>query len=171
MQNTFTNTEVSIEALPQYQEVTLNSVSLNLRKKLFFQNALILFFLALGGVMLFYFEPDKLNIVIGIAIAFILLTLRFLDISLKQKRYGYALREKDLLFQSGYLINRTIIIPYNRIQHLTIHRSLWDKQFGISSLNVFTAGGDSSDVKIPGLDPDLAAQINEMITQKISEND
>lgn len=171
MQDSFTNSEISIDSLPQYQEVSLHSVSLKLKRKLYFQNSLLILLLGVGGGVFFVFEPDKLNIVIGIAILVMLLIIRFLDISLKQKNYGYALREKDILFRSGYLINRTVIIPYNRVQHLAIHRSFLDKQFGISSINIFTAGGSSSDIKIPGLEPDLAAQINEMITLKISENE
>lgn len=175
MESTFTNAEISIETLPQFQNVSFNSISNRLRNKFILQNTILLF-IVFGSAIGYYFrKPENAELglffflIIGILI--FILILRYVNIYLKQKTYGYSLRDKDVIFRSGYIVIRTIVIPYNRIQHVSIHRSFLDKAFKISSLKIYTAGGNSSDMIIPGLEPEIAIQINEMITQKISENE
>jgi len=97
--------------------------------------------------------------------------IRIADIILRQKYYGYAFREKDLAYRRGYLINQVTVIPFNRIQHSSIRRSLLDKAFGIASLKVYTAGGSGSDIEIPGLELNIAENLNEALSKKVADDE
>jgi membrane protein YdbS with pleckstrin-like domain len=88
-----------------------------------------------------------------------------------QKSLGFAIRERDMIYKRGYIFNKTTVIPFNRVQHASISRDIWDKLLGISSLKIFTAGGSGSDIGIPGLQPELALKLKEAIAVKISQDD
>lgn len=170
MEEVFENPEISMEELPDFETVTLHPVSLKLRTKSLVQTGvLMLIFLIAAGTFLVINGPDLLvYLILGALLLFFV--VRFTDIILKQKFYGYALREKDLIFRQGYISTQTTIVPFNRIQHSAINRSLFDKIFGIASLKIYTAGGSGSDVSIPGLSPERAQELNEVISEKISQD-
>lgn len=79
---------------------------------------------------------------------------------------GYALREHDLLYKSGWLWKRKVAIPYNRIQHVEIRRGPIEELLRLRNLEIYTAGGSSSDLSIPGLDPDQAEKLRAFISVK-----
>ena len=83
------------------------------------------------------------------------------------KRCGYALREQDIIFKRGFLFERTTIVPFNRIQHVSVERSFLDKVLNISTLKVFTAGGSGSDISIPGIIPETATSLKEEVSVRI----
>ena len=60
------------------------------------------------------------------------------------------------------------MVSFNRIQHVSINRSVLDKWLALSTLKIFTAGGSGSDVKIPGLDPKIAEKLKEALAGKIA---
>ncbi|HLS29702.1 MAG TPA: PH domain-containing protein [Flavobacteriaceae bacterium] len=171
MEEVFRNPEINIEELPDFETVTLHPVSVKLRTKSLVQTSLLfLIIFTAGGIFLFLNGPDILVYIILSAL-FIFFSLRFADIILKQKYYGYALREKDIIFRQGYITTQTTVVPFNRIQHSAINRSLFDKVFGIASLEIYTAGGSGSDVNIPGLSPERAGELNSVVSEKISKDD
>ncbi len=79
------------------------------------------------------------------------------------KRRSFAVRRHDISFRSGVLITRLITIPFHRIQHCDISRSLTDQFFDLSKLNIYTAGGSSSDITIPGLSMESADKLKTYI--------
>lgn len=83
------------------------------------------------------------------------------------RRSGYALREQDIIYKRGFLFERITIVPFNRIQHVSVERSFLDKILNISSVKVFTAGGSGSDISIPGIYPDTATSVKEEISARI----
>lgn len=78
----------------------------------------------------------------------------------------YALRERDIMFTKGLLIRTITVIPFNRIQHIEVSHGPVDRWFKLATLKIFTAGGHSSDLNIPGLSRIKAHQIRDYITQK-----
>lgn len=79
------------------------------------------------------------------------LTGLFILLAVKGYEYeGFAVREKDILFQSGIFFRSTLIIPFNRVQHCEIEHGPIDRMFGLAELSLFTAGGSASDLSIPG---------------------
>ena len=81
-------------------------------------------------------------------------------------RRGYALRDKDILFRKGVLWQSVTAVPFNRIQHVETSSTPLDRKFGLATLQLFTAGGSSGDLKIDGLGEDIAEQLRVCILDK-----
>jgi membrane protein YdbS with pleckstrin-like domain len=76
---------------------------------------------------------------------------------------GYAVRQKDISFKSGWLWRSMTTVPFNRVQHCDIKQGLIDRWFGLSKLTIYTAGGQSTDLMIPGLLPETAERLKAYI--------
>ena len=97
----------------------------------------------------------------------LLIILLFSRISFKKK--GFAFRTHDVLFRHGIIATNTLIIPYNRIQHVALHEGLLSRYFGLSKIEIFTAGGSSSDIQIPGITKEQAENIKQLLMGKIQK--
>lgn len=84
-------------------------------------------------------------------------------------RKGYLVREKDISFQRGLITYKLTTVPFNRIQHVEVTQGVLPKLFKLSSVKLFTAGGNSSDLSIHGLPEDAANSIKTFLSEKISE--
>jgi len=58
-------------------------------------------------------------------------------------------------------------IPFNRIQHVETSSDPLDRKFDLATLQLFTAGGSSGDLKIDGLGKDVAEQLRAFILKKV----
>ena len=83
---------------------------------------------------------------------------------------GYALREQDLHYQTGWWWRKLRVVSFNRIQHLSLDSEFIERKYGLASLAIYTAGAGQADFKIRGLRRETALQIKELIGQKIHIN-
>ncbi len=81
-------------------------------------------------------------------------------------RKGYVVRDKDIVFRSGVIWRSVTAIPFNRIQHVETSNTPLDRKFDIATLQLFTAGGSSGDLKIDGLGSDTAEQLRVFVLEK-----
>lgn len=81
-------------------------------------------------------------------------------------RKSYAIRQKDIVYNSGLFWQSSIAIPFNRVQHCEVSQGPIDRFYNLAELKVFTAGGASSDLSISGLSPETAARIKDFIVIK-----
>jgi len=81
-------------------------------------------------------------------------------------RRGYAVRDKDIVYRYGVLFRNVTAIPYNRVQHVETASGPLDRQFGTATLQLYTAGGSGGDLKIEGLDADIAERLRVRILEK-----
>jgi len=79
---------------------------------------------------------------------------------------GYVVRDKDILFKKGVVWRSVTAVPFNRIQHVETSSTPLDRKFGLATLQLFTAGGSSGDLKIDGLAADVAEQLRIYILRK-----
>lgn len=84
---------------------------------------------------------------------------------------GYAIREHDLMYRTGLIFRKVTVIPYNRIQHSEILQGVVERQFNLSRLAVFTAGGSQSDLIIPGLTRERAEQMRSWVSKKVEADE
>ena len=85
------------------------------------------------------------------------------------KKKGFAFRAHDVLFRSGIIATNTIVIPYNRIQHVALHESFISRIFGLAKVEIFTAGASSSDLEIAGIENEEAENIKQLLMGKIQK--
>lgn len=90
-----------------------------------------------------------------------LLSLTFSYYSAKVCAYQHG--DFDLMFKSGLWWKKKTAVSFSRIQHIDLSHGPLERKFGLASLKFFTAGGISSDLKIPGLPKADAEQIREEI--------
>jgi len=169
--NEFSNNPIEIDQLPKFEEVQLKGLHPKYVNVLLF-NFLLLFILIIGGFStLFYFKKDAFSnstwilILVGVLV-FLAGLIVFTKLSFNKK--GYAFREHDTIYKSGLISETTTIIPFNRVQHVALHQGFISRKLGLASIELFTAGGSSSDLEIPGLLLADAQIIKNLVSQKIN---
>jgi membrane protein YdbS with pleckstrin-like domain len=83
------------------------------------------------------------------------------------QRLRYGMTERLLQVVRGWLFHVDTIVPFVRVQHLDVTRGPLDKLFGTATLIIHTAGTRNSIVTVPGLAPDRAAEIRDIIREHI----
>ncbi len=84
--------------------------------------------------------------------------------------YLYEFTEDAVKIEHGVIHKRYISIPYERIQNVDIHRSLWDRILGLSDLQIQTAGYAGyirMEGRIPGILPEEAERLREYLIKKV----
>lgn len=90
--------------------------------------------------------------------------------------WRYQLTDSTLKIERGVIWKKYISIPFGRIQNVDIYRGVWARIFGLSDLQVQTAGyaaapgkhgGFRSEGRLPGLAPKVAEQLREKLIRKI----
>ncbi len=101
------------------------------------------------------------SILLAIAISIVFTILGF-------PRKGYLLREHDISFLRGLITFKQTTVPFNRIQHVEVNQGVLDKILHLASMKIYTAGGKSSDLNIPGIPVDDAEKLKTFLSEKIS---
>jgi len=166
----FTNKEISISDLPQFESVQLQPIHPAYYKVILINIGIIFTLLGIGLFALSYFNEEifsnRIWLLIGASYT-VLFILSFLFSSLNFKFRGFVFREHDAIYKSGVISQTTTIIPYKRIQHVALHQGLFSRYFKLASLELFTAGGSSTDLEINGLTLEDAQRYKIWIIQKI----
>ena len=166
----FINETIDISQLPKFEEVEFTKLHSSYWIEMLI--SITIFFLILGGFLIAaYFNieelAEKLNYLAILYIVLLTLVLGFSRLSFKKK--GYAFRTHDVLFRSGIIAITTIVIPYNRVQHVALHEGLISRFFGLAKVEIFTAGASSSDIHIPGIKKEEAENIKQLLMGKIQK--
>lgn len=167
----FTNNSVSFETLPKFESVTLQPLNRDYLNVIYMGNALFAILLSIAALVFLWVKEDSKDLilpVLGSKIVFIILLFWLSTISFRKK--GYALREKDIVYQKGIISTTTTVIPFSRIQHVALHEGFFSRMYQLSELQIYTAGGSSSDLHIPGLPKEQAEQIKTFLLQEIDAN-
>lgn len=169
----YSNTILIPEELAEIDETTFNPLDKKLLKIAFIRIA-IFFFLLAGAFISFLFISDDIipkTMIITISSIIAILTIYAVTITiLAFPRKGYLLREKDISFKRGLITYKLTTIPFNRIQHIEINQGVLAKLFKLSTVKIFTAGGNYSDLSIQGLPEDVAKNLKTFLSEKISEH-
>ena len=83
------------------------------------------------------------------------------------RRLGYRLTGKLLQVVRGWMFHTDTVVPFVRVQHIDVTRGPIDKLFGTATLVVHTAGTHNSIVTVPGLSPERAADIRDVIREHV----
>jgi membrane protein YdbS with pleckstrin-like domain len=88
---------------------------------------------------------------------------------LRYQNWGYLLREKDVVIQSGVWWKVRRCIPRSRVQHVDISSGPLDRAFGLVQVHLFTAGGMGAVAEIPGLSPEAAEDLRAALVRSSSD--
>ncbi|RDI54951.1 PH domain-containing protein [Flavobacterium glaciei] len=168
----FTNETINTRQLPIFEEVTFTNLHPKYIWVVLINLALFIGILILVPILVSMFKPELLSgrvwLIIGAVIPiFSVLLVAFSIIGFKKK--GFAFREHDVLFRYGIIATNTIVIPYNRVQHVALHEGFISRYFSLAKIEIFTAGGSSSDIEIPGIDKEQAEKIKQLLMRKIQK--
>jgi len=166
----FTNEPIDISALPRYEAVNLNALQPKYWNVILFN--IVATFLIIGVVLavIVYFVEEIHSMARLFGLVYVLfLGFTFLLCRISFKKRGFAFREHDVIYRSGILATNTMIIPYNRVQHVALHEGFISRYFDLAKVEIFTAGGDSSDVAIPGIKKEQAEDIKQLLMGKIQK--
>lgn len=83
------------------------------------------------------------------------------------RRLRYRLTDRLLQVLRGWLFHTDTVVPLVRVQHLDVVRGPLDKMFGTASLVVHTAGAHNSVVTVPGLAPERASEMRDIIREHV----
>ena len=163
-----TNDQVLAEELPFIEQSDFQKHPRRfLNKKLI---AKFIFFLPLLiGIGICWFFIEEVEAWMGFLALGLWSLLLLISIFVSYKGYfvrGYVLRELDITYRKGWVFHHQITVPFNRIQHTEVNHGPIDRMFKLCELEIFTAGGSSSDLSISGLDPQDAARLKEYIADK-----
>ena len=167
----FTNETINTKQLPRFEEVQLTALHPNYWKVLVINNLVIYSIIAIALVFLWINIDDTENInpywVFGVFLLTVNVSFFLNRISFKKK--SFAFRNHDVIYRSGLIATNTIVIPYNRVQHVALHEGFISRYFGLAKVEIFTAGGSSSDVEIPGIAKEEAENIKQLLMGKIQK--
>ncbi|PJJ07922.1 hypothetical protein CLU83_1141 [Flavobacterium sp. 1] len=166
----FTNETIDTTQLPKFEEVQFSVLHPDYWKVILIGLAIFFLLIGIGLGFALYFNEDLSPFITELSIAYVvllLLVLLFSRISFRKK--GFAFRTHDVLFRHGIIATNTLVIPYNRVQHVALHEGLVSRFFGLAKIEIFTAGGSSSDIQIPGIAKEQAENIKQLLMGKIQK--
>jgi uncharacterized protein len=168
--NDFTNETIDTTQLPKLEEVEFSLLHPNYWKIILIVCVTFFFVIGSGAGLVLYFNQGIFPFIIELSVAYavlFLLVVFFSRVSFKKK--GFAFRNHDVLFRHGIIATNTLVIPYNRVQHVALHEGLLSRYFGLARIEIFTAGGSSSDIQIPGIAKEQAENIKQLLMGKIQK--
>ena len=166
----FTNEVIDTMQLPRFEAVVLSKLDSKYGKVIGINILITFLFFGVGLAALLLFNSGlqdywlQVLILYAVVISFVVL---FSVVSLEKK--AFAFRTHDVIFQSGVIATNTIVIPYNRVQHVALHEGFVSRFFGLAKVEIFTAGGSASDISIPGIALAQAEDIKQLLMGKIQK--
>ncbi len=172
MSSIFENLPINLDDLPKVEDIDFQPIDKKYLKVILIGNFLFFLLLAAGLFALNFFtdELGTTSYLISGGAFLLVITWNLIITFLGFKRKMYAIRDKDIIYTKGLIWFVRTSIPFNRIQHAEIKQGPIERKFKLSSLKVFTAGGQSSDLVIPGLPSETAQQLKDFILRKTAED-
>ena len=164
----YINEPIDTANLPRFEDVQLTPLHSSYIKIIWLNIVLVFAAIALAAGVAFYnieeLQDNWLIIAILYGIALVA-TITLAVISFRNR--GYAFRTHDAIYRKGAIALTTTIIPYNRVQHVALHEGFVSRKLGLAKVEIFTAGGDKSDIQIPGIKKEQAEKIKQLLMGKI----
>lgn len=171
--NTFTNEQVQLPYLPSITTLEYSKLQPAYRNVNLIWTAII-FAILMIVVLVFRVFGNSFFADFGVYLwgaITVLFALIGMHVYFGFKKKSYALRQHDLIYNEGLFWQSSTVIPFNRVQHCEISQGPIERLFDISELKIYTAGGSSSDMSIPGLLPDTAQRLKEFIILKTGHDE
>jgi membrane protein YdbS with pleckstrin-like domain len=165
-QHIFTNNQLDISLLPSVDDVAYHPLETSYRTLQLLVSMPALFVLMVASVIaVWQLGAPQWTFFTALGFWTLVAILQAIAIFKGFPCKGYALRERDIVYKKGWLYKQHVTIPFSRIQHVDIKEGILERAFEISRLNIYTAGGQSSDLTIPGLKPEDSRRLRSYIVR------
>lgn len=166
----FQNLQVQWETLPRASAAELKPIEKDYLKVLYlswsiFYTILVAAWLVL--VLVLDALPKQIWVISGSAVLVIAILASYIVGTASFRRKAYAVREKDILYRTGWVVQRLHIVPFNRVQHCVVQSGPIERKFGLSSVSIFTAASNMNDISIKGLKHEDAETLKAFILDQI----
>jgi len=166
----FINETINTKQLPRFEEVEYTSMHKNYWQVTLLNSAIFFVILGIALVFALVFRTEmKPYQILSIVLYFLILPTAIFFLRLGFLSKGYAFRNHDVLYKSGVVAIKSMVIPYNRVQHVALHEGFISRFFGLATVEIFTAGGSESDLQIPGIPKEEAENIKQLLMGKIQK--
>jgi len=165
----FENSQVTDDALPTASDLEFSPLAPTYARTMIIEWIASWVLLAAVHLIIAFFVS---KVPIGfkywfVTIPFALISLSvFIWAPMVAKSRGYAAREHDIHYKSGIIWQKTVSLPFNRIQHVELESGPLERIFKLTTLKFFTAGGGSADMKIPALTFGTASKLRAFVVEK-----
>jgi len=170
----WTNLAIDVDALPDFRDLEFNGVAPTWPRYTLLTTVLgIVPTLGAAGV-LGWWLGDEAPFGLRLALPAVPLVVglwvgiwRWLD----GRRRGWALRQHDVVARAGVLWRAVTVLPIARIQHVETSHGPIERRFRLARLKLFTAGGMTADLVLPGLGRGRADELREYLAEQIRLRD
>jgi len=165
----FVNLQLNLSELPNADELVMEPMAETYEREVKTQLLIIFLPILIASVLPFLFTQIMLLLMIPV-FALLVATLISTLVIRKARVKGVALREFDVAYRSGLFWRKTVIVAFNRVQHVEVSSGPLQRKYGLATVKFFTAGGSSVDLKVDGLSTERAEQMRAFIADKIDES-
>ena len=169
----FYNEQISAKILPSVQDISFVPLHKSYLKIELTILGIIWAVIAIVALTGFYFGEPELSW-IPVAVGGLIAVLAIFSVVvtiLGFKHKGYAVRNLDIIYKQGLIWKKELIIPFNRIQHAEVNQGPFERIVDLGELNIYTAGGRSSDLSIKGITKEEAMSIKHFLLNKTAMDD
>jgi membrane protein YdbS with pleckstrin-like domain len=167
----FSNSQLDLKGLPEADQLEMIPLEPAYKTVRYISAALMAMVLILLSWIFAWFQPELTPYgYIGAGMVTVFSGWMVIYNGLVFHYMSYAVREKDISYKSGWLWKSMTTVPYNRVQHCDIKQGILDRRFGLAKLTIYTAGGQSTDLMIPGLLPDTAEKLKTFILRSTEQS-
>lgn len=122
--------------------------------------------LPLVFVQLGWWRWPPVWLAITVPAAMLVLALwRLVLIPRQVRAIGYAERDDDLLIRRGIFLQRTMVVPYGRMQYVDVTVGPVERGLGLCTLKLHTASAGTS-AYLPGLPAEEGARLREQLSAR-----
>ncbi|WP_444677985.1 PH domain-containing protein [Halomonas sp. E19] len=165
----FHNAPLDLERLPRLEEAPLTPVSRRLAPCLALLRlmhwsvpVLLLLFVPLHSEEFARLQPWLAAGLAGLGLLMVGLAWW------EARRRAYGLREHDLIYRRGLLVQRLQVLPLARLQHVETLSNPIERAFGLVRLACFTAGGRGADLLLEGLPTARAEAVKQHLLARLA---
>lgn len=166
---TFENNPILTDQLPQAAESPQERPHAKLLNASLIGSGIFVLFLLVGPILVAIFAPLLWVKLVVAGVWLVITGFVFLGTFMGFRRKTFSLRERDLTYRKGWLFHSITTVPFSRVQHCEVSQGPIERALGLASIKIFTAGGSSSDVSIPGLLPERARDMKSFILHRIGK--
>ena len=164
---TFSNEPIGRAELPELDEAAFNPLDPAHLRVVRLGHLLFLAVVVVGGAAVSAAIGSIVPLLLTLGVV-VLIALSYGRAVLEVRHIGWQVREHDISYRRGVLVRSVQTLPFVRVQHTRITRSLVQRRFGLSTLQVNTAGPD---IAIEGLAADDAERLKALVVERAGDLD